>query len=87
MEDAELKAVSNDQFLSELSLSKEEAEYLEESAKLQAQCLLWFKYRTGRITASRFGPVSRECIYNPPVSLVKDLMKESHFNSSEVPTL
>ena len=87
MEDAELKVVCNDLFPSGLNISKEEAKYLEESTKLQSQCLLWFKYRTGRITASKFGPVSRACIHNPPVSLVKDLMKENHFNSSKVPTL
>ena len=84
MEDAELKVVGNDLFLMGLNISAAEAKYLEE---LQSQCLLWFKYRTGRITASKFSPVSRAHIHNPPVSLVKDLMKENRFNSCKVPAL
>ena len=68
MEDAELKAVCNVLFLRGLNISAAEAKYLEESTNLQSQCLLWFKYRTGRITASRFAPVSRAHIHNPPVS-------------------
>ena len=87
MENAALNAVCTDLFLQGLNISEAEAKYLEESTKLQSQCMLWFKYRTGRITASKFARVSRACIHNPPASLVMDLMKESHFNSSKVPAL
>lgn len=87
MDNTELKAVCNDVFLNRLNISKAEADYLEESTKLQSQSLLWFRYRTRCITASKFVPVSRASIHDPPVSLLRDLMKESHFNSSMVPAL
>lgn len=87
MDNTELKAVCNDVFLNRLNISKAEADYLEESTKLQSQSLLWFRYRTRCITASKFVPVSRASIHDPPVSLLRDLMKESHFNSSKVPAL
>lgn len=87
MDDTELKALCNDLFHKGLNISEAEAKYLEESTKLQSLCLLWFIYQTGCITASKFAPVSRASIYDPPVSLLKDLMKESHFNSSKIPAL
>ena len=65
MDNTELKAVCNDVFLNRLNFSKAEADYLEESTKLQSQSLLWFRYRTGRITASKFAPVSRASIHDP----------------------
>ena len=87
MDDIELKVACNEVFLKRLNISEAEAKYLEESRKLQSQCQLWFKYRTGHITASKFARVSRASIRDPPVSLVKDIMKESHFNSNKVPAL
>ena len=66
MDDAELKAVCSDVFHNRLNISQAEVKHLEESTKLQSQCLLWFKYRTGRITASKFPPVSRASIHDPP---------------------
>ena len=42
-----------------LSVDEDEVQYLEESTKLQSECLLWHKHRIGRVTASKFGPVSR----------------------------
>ena len=87
MDNIELEVACNGVFLRRLNISEAEVKYLEESIKLQSQYQLWFKYRTGHITASKFALVSRASIHNPPVSLVKDIMKESHFNSSKVPTL
>ena len=65
----------------ELAVDEHEVQYLEESTKLQSECLLWHKYCTGRVTASKFGPVSRAKISCPPQSLVKDIMLQSQINS------
>ena len=71
----------------ELAVDEHEVQYLEESTKLQSECLLWHKYRIGRVTASKFGPVSRANICCPPQSLVKDIMSQSQINSMRVPAL
>ena len=42
-----------------ITISSDEAAYLEESTRLQAQSLLWHTQRIGRITASKFYSVSR----------------------------
>ena len=44
-------------FNEEIKITQEEADYLEKSTKLQAQSLLWFAHRRGRITASKFSAV------------------------------
>ena len=59
-----------------LSMTKEEADYLEQSMRLQAQSCtcIWFDHR---ITASVFAPVSRTKFYCPSLSLVKKVMQYS----------
>ena len=37
-----------------LAITTEEADYLEHSTRLQARSSVWFDYRKGRITASKF---------------------------------
>ena len=71
----------------ELAVDEHEVNYLEESTKLQSECLLWHKHRIGRVTASKFGPVSRANTKCPPQSLVRDIMSHSQFNSMKVPAL
>ena len=50
---------------------------MEESTRLQAQSLLWYEHRIGRITASRFFEVSRVSLNPPPTSLVRCTMKRN----------
>ena len=59
MGEEELKAACEDVFTNKIVVTQEEANYLEESTRLQSQSLLWFKHRTGRITASKFLAVKR----------------------------
>ena len=67
-----------------LTVDEHEVQYLEESTKLQSECFLWHKHRIGRVTASKFGPVSRAKIKCPPQSLVRDILSHSQFNSMKV---
>lgn len=69
-----------------IEIRQDEAGYLEESTKLQAQSHLWFEHRIGRITSSKFFQVSRASLNPPPRSLVKDIM-ERHRSPSCVPAL
>ena len=71
MTDKELSLVCKNIFSDGLKISDDEVAYLEECTKLQSQCLLWFKYRTGRISASKFAAVKRARIQSPPMYLVK----------------
>lgn len=87
MSDTELRSVCTKLFRDGLKITDDEAAYLEESTKLQSQCLLWFKYRIGRITASKFAAVKRARSQTPPMSLVKQIMGEVNFDSSKVPAL
>ena len=65
-----------------ISLSLDEASYLEESTRLQAQSMLWFEQRTGRITASKFYAVSRARLDPPPSHLLKRILKPTRESSA-----
>ena len=41
----------------ELVVTQVEADYLEQSTRLQSRSLTWIKHRRGRITAPKFGAV------------------------------
>lgn len=86
MTDAELATACTKLFPDCLKITDDEVQYLEESTKLQSQCLLWFKYRIGRITASKFAAVQK-ARSPPPMSLIKQIMGETSFDSSKVPAL
>ena len=84
MSEDELRRACVDVCQHRLSISREEAAYLEESTRLQSQSQLWFEHRVDRITASKFASVSKACTNLPPISLI---MAESHLVSSRVPAL
>ena len=73
-------------FKNGIVINKEECTYLEESTRLQAQSLLWFKQRVGRITASKFLAVKRASLNSPPAYLIKQLMERSPLSNS-IPAL
>lgn len=70
-----------------ITMTSDEAAYLEESTKLQAQSLLWHKQRIGRITASKFFSVARASLDPPPASLVKEIMERSSKSAYNIPAL
>ena len=86
MTEGELEAVCKEVFTKGIVITPEEAAYLEESTRLQAQSLLWFEHRMGRITASKLLAVRRASLHPPPASLVKQIMERSKI-SAYVPAL
>ena len=70
-----------------LYITSSEASYLEESTRLQPQSKLWFDYRAGQITASKFSAISKASLNPPPASLVKEIMGEKGVNVQDVPAL
>ena len=70
-----------------ITISSDEAAYLEESTRLQAQSLLWHTQRIGRITASKFYSVSRAGLDPPPASLVKEIMERSSKSAYIIPAV
>lgn len=70
-----------------LSITTDEAAYLEECTRLQSQSRLWFDHRAGRITASKFGSVSKASLNPPSASLVKEIMGEKSGSFEGVPAL
>ena len=69
-----------------MKITGEEAEYLEQSTKLQAQSNLWFEHRKGRLTASKFARISRARI-DSSRSLLKSVMQYNPPVTSRVPAL
>lgn len=61
-----------------LSMSKEEAAYLEESTHLQSKSQLWFEHRIGHKTASKFASVSKAHTNPLPIPFIKEIIGESH---------
>ena len=64
-------------FEQELVVTQAEADYLEQSTRLQSRSLTWFSHRRGRITASKFGSVLHTSLFSPAPSLVDSLLKPS----------
>lgn len=60
------------EYLSKIKISEAEAEMIEERTRGQSANPEWFKYRTGRITASRFGEVNNRRSTTAPDRLVRD---------------
>ena len=62
-------------FEQELVITQVEADYLEQSTRLQSRSLTWVKHRRGRITASKFGAVIHTRLFSPAKSLVDSILK------------
>ena len=70
-----------------LTISIDEAKYLEESTRLQSQSKLWFDYWAGRLTASKFAAVSKASLSPPPASLVKEIIGSKPVSLDGVPAI
>ena len=60
-----------DRVFGSLDVSVEQAENLEQATRMQSKSRLWFRYRAGRITASRFKAAVSTDADNPSPSLIK----------------
>lgn len=59
----------------ELSITGEESSFLFKSTVLQSDSLLWFEHRKGRLTASKFGAITRTSLESPSKSLVDSILQ------------
>ena len=71
-----LMAECENVFHSKITVTKEEADYLEQSTVLQSESLLWFEHRKGRITASHFGSVFHTSLDSPSSSLISSILQQ-----------
>ena len=56
-----------------ITLTEEMSLAIEAATRSQAKCKLWYKYRSGRVTASRMKAVCSTAIENPSRSLIKSI--------------
>ena len=70
-----------------LSITAEEADYIEHSTRLQARSSLWFEHRAGRLTASKFAQISHTRVESPSLSLLKSVMQYTRPQTHKVPAL
>ena len=85
LNEAQLKEVCTSTFAS-MTITAEEADYLECSTKLQACSSLWFEHRKGRVTASKFAQVSRTQVEGS-LSILKSVMQYTPSLLSHVPAI
>lgn len=69
----------------DLTISIEHIKEIESATREQAQNNIWFKYRAGRITASKFKTACRAKLEKPPLSLIKGVCypQKVIFNSKQ----
>ena len=63
-------------------MTEDKVAYLEESTKLQAQSILWFEQRVGRITSSKFLTAIKASLNPAPASLVREIMERRNISRS-----
>lgn len=68
----ELVAKCEEEFNS-LKITGDQAKAVEILTRDQAKCKIWYEYRAGRITASKFKAAARTDITKPSVSLIKQI--------------
>lgn len=57
----------------EVTVSEEQAKLVESNTRLQAKSALWFRMRSGRITASHFKSASHTSSASPLISLIMSI--------------
>ena len=68
----------------EMVVSQQEADYLARSTTLQAESLLWYEHRLGRLTASRFSSVCHTSISSPSQSLITSILSHQTVKSAAI---
>lgn len=71
-----LMAECENVFHSNIAVTKEEADYLEQSTVLQSESLLWFEHHKGRITASHFSSVFHTSLDSQFSSLISGILQQ-----------
>lgn len=64
----------------DISVTQKQIDFLEQQTRKQSSSAFWFKYRTGRITASNFYAECHTTISNPSVTLVKKLCSSENYS-------
>lgn len=70
------------QIESSIKVSQEQAHAVVQATKDQARSKLWFRFRSGRITASRMKAVCRTDPTKPSQSLINNIPLAYHFKST-----
>ena len=68
-----------------LEVTEDMAAAVEEATRVQSKCKLWYKYRAGRVTASRLKQVCRTNLARPSQSLVKSICYPEAFRFTSAP--
>ena len=63
------------EYLSQMKMTSSEVEDVEKMTRGQSSHPEWFKYRSGKITASKFGEVNNHRSTTAPDRLVRDLFQ------------
>ena len=63
-----------------VDINDEVAQLIEEETRLQSKSKLWYKYRAGRVTASRMKSVCHTNLSNPSQSLIKTICYPEAFS-------
>ena len=69
-----------------IDITREMAEKVEQATRSQSHSKLWFKYRAGRITASRMKAVCHTDLGNPAQSLIKTICYPEAFSFTTAAT-
>ena len=69
-----------------LEVTEDMAAAVEEATRAQSKCNLWYKYRAGRVTASRLKQVCRTNLAMPSQSLVKSICYPEAFRFTSAAT-
>ncbi len=72
-----IKMCKSENYLSDLTLSLDQIEALEQATIKQSETVLWHEQRIGRVTASKAHQVIHTSINNPARSLIKEICSPS----------
>ena len=64
----------------DISMTQRQIDFLEQQTRKPSSSAFWFKYRTGRITASNFYAVCHTTTSNPSVTLIKKLCSSENYS-------
>ena len=59
-----------------MKVDQSDADYLAHSASLQAESLLWYEHRQGRLTSSKFRSICHTTIDSPSQSLINSIFSQ-----------
>ncbi|KAJ7386729.1 hypothetical protein OS493_006741 [Desmophyllum pertusum] len=63
------------EYMKTIKITEDDINTVQEKTRGQSSNFEWFKYRNGRLTASKFGEISKRRVTTPPDRLVRDLFQ------------